>query len=474
MKIIKLTAENVMKLTAVEIVPQDNLVLITGENGAGKSSVLDSIVMALCGKSVIPDKPIKEGANKGKIVVELEQYRIERSFTQGNSYLKIENVDGSEVKAPQKFLDDLIGKISFDPLEFMNQKPDDQAEIFLSLIGVDVKSLDAEEEVFRNDRTQIGRDLTKAESFIASHPFYADFINVEEQSIGDLSNKLTEALRYNQEWDRQQEENEGLKLHAAKHRARIEEITQELQKLRREAESLDIEIDTLKTLYREKRDHLEGHPKWNISELQEQMANIEETNTKVRANKVHLEAIDNAKELKEIYDDYTSKISDLDVKRKQLLSSAPMPVPGLSFESGKITFNGIPLAQCSDGEKLMISLGISMALNPTLRVLRIKDGSLLDEKNRKIIYDRIKDKDFQLWMEAVSSDKSVGIFIEEGNIVAVNGKPVAVPPPRKSKSKTKIPQTETADAPGPFLANPSLSSGEQSAPPVAPPPPEDW
>jgi archaellum component FlaC len=471
MKIIKLTAENVMKLTAVEIVPQDNLILITGENGAGKSSVLDSIVMALCGKSAIPDKPIKDGAEKGKIVIELEQYRIERSFTQGNSYLKIENIDGSTVKSPQKFLDDLIGKISFDPLEFMNQKPEDQAEIFLSLIGVDVKALDAEEEALRNERTMVGRDLKKAEAFIASHPLFADVLNVEEQSIGDLSNQLTQVLQYNQEWDRQQEENEGLKLHAAKHRRRIEEIDLEIKKLQMEAESLDVEINTMKETYREKRDYLEGHPKWDISDLQEQMNNLEAVNEKIRSNRTHLEASEDIKETRDGYDLLTRQIAAVDDKRKQLLSSAPMPVPGLSFETGKITFNGIPLAQCSDGEKLMISLGISMALNPTLRVLRIKDGSLLDERNRKIIYDRIKDKDFQLWMEAVSSDKSVGIFIEDGSIVAVNGQTVVNPPPRKSKAKTKVP--ETAGPKGPSLPNPSLAP-EITAPPVAPPPPEDW
>ena len=471
MKIIKLTAENVMKLSAVEIVPQDNLVLITGENGAGKSSVLDSIVMALCGKSAIPDKPIKDGAEKGKIVIELEQYRIERSFTQGNSYLKIENVDGSTVKSPQKFLDDLIGKISFDPLEFMNQKPEDQAEIFLSLIGVDVKALDAEEEALRNERTMVGRDLKKAEAFIASHPLFADVLDVEEQSIGDLSSQLTQALQYNQEWDRQQEENEGLKLHAAKHRRRIEEIDLEIKKLQMEAESLDVEINTMKETYREKRDYLEGHPKWDISDLQEQMNNLEAVNEKIRSNKVHLEATEDIKETRDGYDLLTRQIAAVDDKRKQLLSSAPMPVPGLSFEAGKITFNGIPLAQCSDGEKLMISLGISMALNPTLRVLRIKDGSLLDEKNRKIIYDRIKDKDFQLWMESVSSDKSVGIFIEDGSIVAVNGQAVALPAAKKSKTKTKVPDTAGPKV-LPFV-DPLLSPGPQ-APAAAPPPPDDW
>jgi archaellum component FlaC len=474
MKIIRLSAENVMKLSAVEIVPQDNLILITGENGAGKSSVLDSIVMALCGKSTIPDKPIKDGADKGKIVVELEQYRIERSFTQGNSYLKIENSNGSTVKSPQKFLDELIGKISFDPLEFMNQKPDDQAEIFLSLIGVDVKALDAEEATLREERALVGRDLKKSEAFISNNPFFTEVMNVEEQSIGELSSLLTSSIQYNQDWDRDFEENEGLKLKGAACRARIDQIQEEIEKLTNEAKSLDIEIDDLKTTYRTNRDHLDAHPKRDISELQKKMSTFEEVNEKVRSNRTHLEIAEEIKEIKGQYELLTRQIQAVDDKRKQLLSSAPMPVPGLSFESGKITYNGIPLAQCSDGEKLMISLGISMALNPTLRVLRIKDGSLLDEKNRKIIYDRIKDNDFQLWLESVSSDKSVGIFIEDGSIVAIDGQAVAPPVARKTRAgKSKVPETEATGPKGPSLPNPSLSP-DTAIPAAAPPPPEDW
>ena len=49
MKILKLTAENFKKLSAVEITPDGNVVVISGKNGAGKSSVLDAIEAALCG-----------------------------------------------------------------------------------------------------------------------------------------------------------------------------------------------------------------------------------------------------------------------------------------------------------------------------------------------------------------------------------------------------------------------------------------
>jgi hypothetical protein len=91
----------------------------------------------------------------------------------------------------------------------------------------------------------------------------------------------------------------------------------------------------------------------------------------------------------------------------------------------------------------MIGLGISMALNPTMRVLRIKDGSLLDIANRKIIYDQIKDKDFQLWMETVvrsEEDKKVGIYIEDGGVVSIDGE---IPPaPKISKQSLPKPKEE--------------------------------
>ena len=43
MKIVSLKAENVKKLKVVEIKPDGSIVLVTGANGSGKSSVLDSI-----------------------------------------------------------------------------------------------------------------------------------------------------------------------------------------------------------------------------------------------------------------------------------------------------------------------------------------------------------------------------------------------------------------------------------------------
>jgi len=59
MKIIALEAENVKHLRVVNIQPDGSLVIIGGDNAAGKTCVLDSIEYALNGASAIPAKPIR-------------------------------------------------------------------------------------------------------------------------------------------------------------------------------------------------------------------------------------------------------------------------------------------------------------------------------------------------------------------------------------------------------------------------------
>ena len=111
MKIINLQAENIKRLKAVEITPQGNAVVLGGENGAGKSSVLDSIMMALGGGRTICEQPIRDGETRASIRLDLGKYVVERKFTKGKSYLTVTQADGAEIKSPQAMLDELIGSL---------------------------------------------------------------------------------------------------------------------------------------------------------------------------------------------------------------------------------------------------------------------------------------------------------------------------------------------------------------------------
>jgi hypothetical protein len=92
-----------------------------------------------------------------------------------------------------------------------------------------------------------------------------------------------------------------------------------------------------------------------------------------------------------------------------------MPVDGLSFGTDEVLYNGLPLAQASSAEQLRVSVAIAMAANPKLRVLRIKDGSLLDEYSLQTLADTAEMNDFQIWIERVDTSGSVGVVMEDGN-----------------------------------------------------------
>ena len=81
MHIIGLETENVKRIKAAAITPSGNLVVVGGNNGQGKSSLLDSIMMALCGGKSLCQRPLREGATKGRVTIDLGEYRVTRTFT---------------------------------------------------------------------------------------------------------------------------------------------------------------------------------------------------------------------------------------------------------------------------------------------------------------------------------------------------------------------------------------------------------
>jgi hypothetical protein len=448
MKIINLQAENILKLKAIDITPSDSVVYVTGTNGAGKSSILDCITMALCGGREIPKEPIRKGADKGKIIMDIGEYIITRSFTKENSYLKIEAKDGSKVKSPQSLLDSIVGAVSFDPLEFMNNDDKKQREILLALVGANTDDLDKREKQLRDvERPAIGKYRTKAEVTMKASVYHPEVANLAEQSLSDIMTEMEVAQTFNRTLADRETANETIKSNAVKLREQIIEREKDIMlreeqivRLREEIKDMSQQNMDANKLILEARDAYTAEKEAlaliqprDIESIKSRMGALEETNTKIRENVKYLAAKVDFKSADDDYNAATKEIEDIMAKRQDLIKKMNMPVPGLSFDENGLFYNSIPLAQCSDGEKLMISMGISMALNPTLKVLRIKDGSLLDEKNRAIIAESVKEKGYQLWFESVGSSSSVGILIDEGEIVKLDGAPVEKKAPAEKR-----------------------------------------
>ena len=75
-----------------------------------------------------------------------------------------------------------------------------------------------------------------------------------------------------------------------------------------------------------------------------------------------------------------------------------------------------PFEQASDAERLRASCAIAMRGDAKLRVLRVRDGSLLDPDSLALLREMAEAADYQVWVEQVDVSGKIGIVIEDGRV----------------------------------------------------------
>ena len=129
---------------------------VSGNNGAGKTSILDSIWWALAGTRTHQTDPIQHGHDKGRIKLDLGAITVEREFKRLPSApgrqderittrLIVKNAAGAIMQSPQSILDQLLGSLSFDPLAFASKGAAEQYQALQQACGVDLQSIDLAE-----------------------------------------------------------------------------------------------------------------------------------------------------------------------------------------------------------------------------------------------------------------------------------------------------------------------------------------
>lgn len=401
MKIIKLTAENVKRLKAVEITPDGTMQVITGRNAQGKTSVLDAIWLALGGGAAGREtpRPIRDGADTASVRLDLGDLVVTRTWTGEKTALTVKTADGAGYNSPQAVLDALVGRLSFDPLEFTRLSARDQRAALLDLVDLDVDlpALAARRQKFYDARTEIGRTVKQLEGQVKGlGP--VEKAPAEEQSASAL---LAEVRAVQQEAERQA----GDRRAVAEHTAEVARYQEALDRARHSLADAEAAVA--------------GHrPLPDAAQLEEKLAQLEDTNRAVRRNADRAQFTERLTEARELYARHTAAIDEIDRAKADALAKADFPVEGLAFDDSGVTYNGIPFAQASAAEQIRVSLAMAMSLNPKLRVIRILDGSLLDEDNLKLIADLAAERDYQIWVERVADGSNVGVVIEDGLVAS--------------------------------------------------------
>lgn len=402
-KIINLNIKNYKAVEAFEATPEGNIITINGPNGAGKSSVLDAIAAALGGvnKKTTP-KPIRDGETSAEIVLETDELVVTRRFTPSGSTLTVSTHDGAKFPKGQAKLDDLLGKLSLDPFAFTQLSEKEQLETLLNLVDLpfDPAELERKRKHLFDERAAIGRDEKAIGQVIVD-----ESLPDEEEVAGHLINKIRQTQQRNDEIRAFQSKVDGL-------RVQHDTIRQQIEKLMQQLAQIEDQIN--------EGDHWLQHNGQIVDteDMEARLSTIEESNAVIRANNTARDKQREKELLSAQYDNYTEKISTLDQQKKDGLADAIMPVPGLGFDEHGVTFEGIPFKQTNTASQIRVSFAMAMALNPKLRVVRIAEGSLLDDDNMRLIADMANEHDYQVWIERVGDGDGTGIVIEEGKVKA--------------------------------------------------------
>lgn len=411
MKVQALKAENFkgLKVVDVSIDADIPVVMVSGANGQGKSSLIDAI-WAACDNTAVKaagtDQAIRNGQIAAEVSVDLGELKVTRRWTEKGSTLKVENKEGLKLASPQSVIDKLLSKIAFDPLEFIKFSGQKQREIILNTCGLtqDMEKIRVARKTAYDNRTEINREVKRLETLPR-----ATAGETEEISASEIIAKIKEGNEKNLD-------NKSKRMNLDTLRNRNKEVTDSISELEKQIEDLKKQKFQLVEQGRALAGEVAALEDIDITALQAALENVTAENKIRAANKAALENETKYQFAKKKSEAFDLQIGSCDLQEKELVSSAKLPVAGLSFTEENVLLNGVPISQISKAEQIKLSCSVAMSLNPELKILRIADGSLLDSKSLKLISEIASEKGFQIWMEVVDESGKVGIFIEDGEV----------------------------------------------------------
>jgi DNA repair exonuclease SbcCD ATPase subunit len=432
LRVIKFTASNVKRVRAVEIEPTaEGLVIISGKNGEGKSSTLDALWLVLGGREASKgvDKVIREGADSAEAEVDLGKLIVRRRWKRKDggeitSTMEVRNKDGAKFERPQSILDSLFEVVALDPAAFAGMTPAEQVEELIRACDEEetLAALDEERAEVYERRTEMGRKLRSVEAEIAGIPEHGPEVPDEEYSTAEIVQYIDDARQAAADYTAVIEEpTRALELldEAEAEVVAVEEEIEALQKSIAEVKEKlvrkkETRYDRKKQLTLAERHAAQAVPPPDIEELKAKGDDLDALNAKVREKNRRLKLEAEATNISADYDALTASIQDIDAEKRAIITGAKLPVEGLSFTEDGVTVDGIPFTDCAESLKLRIATGLAMALNPTLRVIRITNGHALDSESMEVLRELAEDRGYQVWVERIE-DKT------EGSLVIVDG-----------------------------------------------------
>jgi len=445
LKSVKLVVENFKNLQNVVVDIGGRSLMFIGPNGSGKSALIQAMMSPMNTK-MLPTKPIKAGEERAMISHTIagtidgvhKEYVMDLYFTKKDSKgrLVIKNELGEVLKSPATLIKSIIGNVSFDVTQWLNDKPENKLKTIKALTGkgqeIDVVSanikLEKAEKKKNSDRAE------ELDAILSNHGLSAEEVDkystkiditamqTAMSSIGaaqsqwdDINNKVVgfKATVDNAEMRINTfRESANVKISAAS--AEIFRLNEEIKRQQgiqaNAVAECDNAVATIKQEVATAKENIVKGEQWLASNHR---PSVDEVSHQINDAIAHNEKCNNISKLAEHQRELlkcreavvakNAAINKLESDRDNIIKNSQLPIQGLSFDDDNLYLDGLPLedGQINTARLWDVGVEVAMSLNPTLKIIFLHDANVFDKKHLHAIIEKIEARGYMAVCEFV-------------------------------------------------------------------------
>lgn len=433
MKISHISIKNILGIDDLEFSPA-GFTTIEGQNGAGKTSVLEAIKATF--KTGHDATLLRKGAEKGEIVFVLDDGRsITKKVGQSASTTEVRDLEGKKVARPAEAIAKLADMISVNPVAFLTADKKDRVKVLLEAMplvldtdeltrisGIRVTAqpgvhalatIDLVSKQVYDERTGTNRAIKEKEATIAQ------LTQAMPDPVGGVVGSEDEIV---EKVETARGERDTL---LGKIRTKLDGIKATAQTQIDEARvKLQADIDALKAAAQESVDAINAataeqankaaiatdnaNNKFNdtVAPLSAALAAIRANRDTAAKREVTLTTIstmgEELEDLKQDAIDQTAALDAIAAYKSQLL--ADLPIPGLEVRAGEIFRDDVAFDRLNTAQQVDVSVEIGKLRAGELGVLCVDGLELLDTATFEAFRDAADDSGLQFFVTRVSDE----------------------------------------------------------------------
>lgn len=441
MKLNKINIRNILGIESLEIKP-GQVTVISGQNGTGKTSVLEAIKSVFAGGS--DATLLKKGAESGEVVLLFDD-GVEATKKVGptKSTVSVESPKFGSVKKAQTYLSGLVDSLGLNPVEFLTAPGKQRTQMLLESMPIKVNSdelepiigrtasegelddplslIAHERQRFYDERTGVNRTAKDKRATIEQMKTtlpagqeatdWAAEVEGLEQTVNAVRVNLQNAL----DLKRADVLKKKMDLSVGS-QSRVDEVKRKLEdQISLLRTNTDKDIAKIQKEFNDKRDAIEGESQVEINEIQikhqPHITRVEgelavarenlSNQSKINQTKTYIDTLlSEAKSAETKSEICTSTIEMLDALKLKLLSK--LPIKGVEIRDGQIYVNDIVFDRLNESQKVGLAIDIAKLRAGSLELIIVDGMERLDSKTFAQLEKAMKKESAQFILTRVS------------------------------------------------------------------------